>query len=138
MRISALLMTIAVAACSARRTAVLPPTDESVSTGVVVTVHLSNFAFDPSLIRLRSGVPVRLRLVNDSNEGHSFSAPGFFTASLFPPGAAAPLGGTIEVRAHQTVELTVVPRLPGTYDLECTHFLHSLFGMTGSIEITRS
>jgi hypothetical protein len=29
-----------------------------------------------------------------------------------------------------------VPRLPGTYHLECTHFLHSFFGMHGTIEVT--
>jgi plastocyanin len=28
-----------------------------------------------------------------------------------------------------------VPRTPGTYRVECTHFLHSVFGMHGTIEV---
>jgi uncharacterized cupredoxin-like copper-binding protein len=33
------------------------------------------------------------------------------------------------------VELLLTPVVPGTYRLACTHFLHSLFGMTGTIEV---
>jgi uncharacterized cupredoxin-like copper-binding protein len=138
MRITALLMMSALAACSARHPATISPAVVPVGSGGVVIVHLSNFAFDPSLIRFRAGVPVRLRLVNDSDGGHDFSAPAFFAASSFAPGVPAPPNGTVQVAPHQSVELDLVPREPGTYDLECTHFLHSLFGMTGTIEITRS
>jgi hypothetical protein len=34
------------------------------------------------------------------------------------------------------VEIALVPRAPGKYRLECTHFLHSLFGMHGLVEVT--
>src|SRR6202044_2103775 len=47
----------------------------------IVTVRLSNFAFDPNYLRLKAGVPIRLQLVNESNGGHDFSAPAFFAAS---------------------------------------------------------
>jgi plastocyanin len=103
--------------------------------GETITVRLSSFAFDPDHLRLKAGLPVRLRLVNESSGGHDFSAPGFFSASSFPPGASAPPDGEVAVGSHQTVEIEVVPRTPGSYRLECTHFLHSFFGMHGTIEV---
>ncbi len=96
------------------------------------TIRLSNFAFEPQEIRLRVGVPVLLQLANESSGGHNFSAPGFFAASKFPTGSAPP-AGVVEVPAKREVEVTVVPVTPGTYRVECTHFLHALFGMTGQI-----
>ena len=101
---------------------------------VVVTIRLSNFAFDPHQVRLHSGVPVTLHLVNDSSGGHNFSAPAFFAASAYPSGTP-PLGGKVEVAARESVDITVVPGAAGTYRVECTHFLHSLFGMTSSITV---
>jgi plastocyanin len=101
----------------------------------IITVRLSNFAFDPNHLRLKAGVPVRLRLVSESNGGHDFSAPGFFAASSFPPGLSAPPDGNVAVASHQTVVIAVVPRTPGAYRLECTHFLHSILGMHGTVEV---
>jgi plastocyanin len=106
-----------------------------INAGETITVRLSNFAFTPDHLRLKAGVPVQLRLVNESGGGHDFSAPAFFVASTFPSGASAPPDGDVVVGSHQTVEMTVVPRTPGTYRLECTHFLHSFFGMHGTIEV---
>jgi uncharacterized cupredoxin-like copper-binding protein len=100
-----------------------------------ITVRLSNFAFDPEHLRLKVGVPVRLRLVNESSGGHDFSAPAFFAASGFLPGGSAPSNGEVAVESHQTVEIALVPRAPGTYHLECTHLLHNFFGMHGSVEV---
>jgi hypothetical protein len=34
------------------------------------------------------------------------------------------------------VDIALVPRQAGTYQLRCTHTLHDLFGMTGAIEVT--
>ena len=101
-----------------------------------ITVRLSNFTFEPNRLRLKVGVPVRLRLVNESGGGHDFSAPAFFAASNFPPGFSAPPGGEVAVGSHQTVEIAVVPRIPGSYRFECTHFLHSFFGMHGVVDVT--
>jgi hypothetical protein len=42
----------------------------------------------------------------------------------------------VEVGSHQTVEVAMVPRSPGKYPLTCTHFLHGLFGMEGTVEVT--
>lgn len=102
-----------------------------------IVIRLSNFAYDPDPLRLRAGVPVRLRLVNESSSGgHNFVAAAFFAASAFPPGVAPPPDGTVEVAAGATAELILTPRVPGTYKVRCTHFLHSLFGMTGTVVVS--
>jgi len=95
---------------------------------------LSNFAFTPKLLQLRVGVPVR-HMVNDSSGGHSFSAPAFFAASTYPSGTPS-RDGKVELAAHASADVTLVPRTGGTYKVECTHFLHSLFGMTGTIVVS--
>ncbi|HXA22312.1 MAG TPA: cupredoxin domain-containing protein [Acetobacteraceae bacterium] len=136
MRITARpILVIVLAACSAnpRGTTQQPatPTDN----GETITIRLSNFAFDPEQIRLKAGVPIRLRLVNESDGGHNFSAPAFFAASSFLPGLSVPPNGTVEVGSHQTVEIALVPGTPAAYPIECTHFLHSVFGMNGTLEV---
>lgn len=102
-----------------------------------IIIHLSNFEFNPSQLRLRVGVPVHLQLVNDSGGGHNFSAPAFFAASIVQAGIP-PHDGTIDVPAGGHVDITLIPRVPGTYKLKCLHFLHSLFGMTGTITVEPS
>ena len=79
--------------------------------GEVVTVLLSNFAFDPDHIRLQVNKPVRLRLVNESSGGHSFSAPAFFAASSFPSDSSAPGDGVIEVASRQKTEIALVDKV---------------------------
>jgi uncharacterized cupredoxin-like copper-binding protein len=68
--------------------------------------------------------------------GATASAPPalFLLASAFPDGAP-PAGGKVELGPGQSQDLLLVPRAPGTYKLECTHFLHGLFGMTGTIVV---
>ena len=100
-----------------------------------VTVRLSNFSFDPEILTLKAGVPVTLTLVNDSSGAHDFSAPAFFAASSLQPGSQVTADGRVAVDANQTVAVTLVPRTPGTYPLECTHFLHDTFGMHGTIQV---
>jgi hypothetical protein len=39
--------------------------------------------------------------------------------------------------AGQIVDLTVIPRGPGTYPVECIHLLQAHFGMTPSIDVVR-
>lgn len=123
-----LVMTLAVA---------LAPVAGRAQSPDIVTIRLSNFAFTPHQVQLHSGVPVRLHLVNDSSGGHNFSAPAFFAVSTYPSGSPPP-NGKVEIAAGGSVDITVVPGAAGTYRVECTHFLHSLFGMTGVIVVTGS
>ncbi|MGC1407708.1 MAG: cupredoxin domain-containing protein [Acetobacteraceae bacterium] len=108
-----------------------PSRDEPAET---VTIQLSNFAFNPDRLRLHVGVPIRLHLENTSSGGHNFSAPALFAASILPPGSP-PENGKIEVAGRSSMDITLTPRAPGTYKVECTHFLHSLFGMTATIVV---
>ena len=129
------LLVIVLAACSGKPTGIAQRTVILLADGETITVRLSTFAFDPEQIRLKAGVPVRLRLVNESDGGHNFSAPTLFIASSFLPGSSVPSNGAVEVRSHQTVEIALVPGAPAVYPLECTHFLHSVFGMHGTVEV---
>jgi uncharacterized cupredoxin-like copper-binding protein len=135
MQITRLLLLIAFAACSAKPTGPDQRTAVPLADGNTITVELSSFAFDPEQIRLKTGVPILLRLVNESDGGHNFSAPTFLAASSFLPGSSIPSNGAVDVGPHQTVEIAVVPGAPAAYPLECTHFLHSAFGMHGTIEV---
>jgi uncharacterized cupredoxin-like copper-binding protein len=135
MRIVIPTLVVTLAGCSAQPSTGTGPATRDTSGGGTITVVLSNFSFDPDHIRLRVGQPVRLHLVNESNGSHNFSSPTFFAVSTFPSGLSAPPNGAVEVAALQTVDIALVPRQPGTYQLRCTHTLHDLFGMTGAIEV---
>jgi plastocyanin len=102
-----------------------------------VTIRLASFSFTPDQLQLRVGVPIRLHFVNVSSGGHNFSAPEFFGASIFPSGSP-PEDGTVEVASGSSVDVTLIPNLPGTYPFKCTHLLHSMFGMSGTIVVTAS
>ena len=101
----------------------------------VVTVELSNFKFSPKIMHLRAGVPVLLRLHNAAGGGHSFSAPQFFSAAKLSSQATALVhDGTVEIPAHSTVDIGLVPST-GNYRLKCSHTFHSTFGMKGAIRV---
>ena len=100
-----------------------------------VIVRLSSFDFSPSVIRLRAGVPVVLRLVNAGSGGHNFAAPAFFAAARIEPQSAPRIRrGAIELRGGESAEIGLVPAA-GRYRLRCTHFLHPALGMTGEIVV---
>jgi plastocyanin len=100
-----------------------------------VDVALSSFDFTPSTIRLRAGQPVTLHLSNTSGGGHNFAAAQFFAAARLAPGSAPRVRrGAVEVRSHQSVDVTLVPAA-GHYRLRCSHTLHSTFGMNGEIVV---
>jgi len=128
-------LVVALAGCGPRAAPVVQSTAPASNAAQTVTIVLTNFAFTPDHLTLRVGVPVRLRLVNQSDGGHDFSAPALLAASSFPAGSTAPVGGKVEVDSHQTAEVALTPSVPGSYPIECTHFLHSVFGMTATIQV---
>ena len=100
-----------------------------------VAVQLSNFKFGPSAIHLKAAQPVTLHLQNASGSGHNFSAPQFFAhANVDPRSAALVHNGTVEVKGHQSVDISLIPTA-GTYPLKCSHTLHAAFGMKGTIRV---
>lgn len=97
------------------------------------TIDLTNFKFTPAQIALKANQPIVLLIRNDSSGGHSFSAPAFFAAARVDPASAALVrNGKIEVPSHATVRVALTPAT-GQYPLKCSHFLHSSFGMNGTI-----
>ena len=101
-----------------------------------VTVRLSDFAFTPDHLAFEAGAPVRLTLVNAGSGTHDFAAPRFFATVAYRQGTDPVAGGDLTLKAGKTAELDLVPAQPGTYPLECTEFLHAIFGMTGTIVVT--
>jgi uncharacterized cupredoxin-like copper-binding protein len=101
-----------------------------------VTVKLTDFDFSPSQLTFQSGQPVKLVLANNGSGLHDFSAPAFFAASSFRQGGAVPAGGKIAVGQDKTAEIDLVPGAAGQYPLECTEFLHTMLGMTGTITVS--
>jgi uncharacterized cupredoxin-like copper-binding protein len=100
-----------------------------------VTVHMSDFTFAPSHLALRAGTPSRLLLVNDSGSEHRFAASALFAVSTFGPGSAPATGDGVTVPAHGSAEVQIVPAKPGSYPFECSEPLHSIMGMSGSIDV---
>jgi uncharacterized cupredoxin-like copper-binding protein len=101
-----------------------------------VTVQLTDFDFTPSQLSFQAGQPVRLVLVNSGSDLHDFSAPAFFAAASFRPDGTVPAGGKIAVAKDKTAEVDLVPGTAGQYPLDCTEFLHTMLGMTGTIDVT--
>ena len=105
------------------------------SSGPVVEVDLSSFKFTPTKVELKAGQPNTLTLVNKSSGGHNFSASEFFAAAdVAPQDAGRIKKGAVEVGKGETVAIHLVPKA-GQYELKCSHFGHSTFGMTGVIVV---
>ncbi len=99
-----------------------------------INVSLTSYAFSPSTITLKAGNTYRLHLSDDASKGHNFSAPEFFAASTVAPEDQARIkDGAVELDGGEAADITVTPQKPGTYPLRCTHFMHSMMGMTGQI-----
>lgn len=98
-------------------------------------VELSNFDFVPREIHLHAGQATTLVLANLASGGHDFSAPDFFAAARVEPAdAALVVDGEVDVPAKQTRTIHLVPAA-GTYKLSCTHTMHAMFGMKGTIVV---
>ncbi len=96
-------------------------------------VRLSSFDIEPRTMRLRAGEPLRLRLVNISEQPHSFDADGFFAAAqLRPREAKAVRGGKVTVPPGSVREILLVPRA-GRYSAHSGSLFNRVLGMTSRI-----
>jgi uncharacterized cupredoxin-like copper-binding protein len=101
-----------------------------------VSIELSSFKFTPSTLELQSGRPYRLHLTNSSSGGHDFAAKEFFAAStISQEDQAKAKGGKLGLKSGESADIRLVPGTAGSYALRCTHFMHSTFGMTGTITV---
>lgn len=104
------------------------------SRSAAVEIVLKSFSFTPDTLHLRAGVPVRLT-IRDEKGGHNFAAPAFFKgARIAPEDAGKVHGGKIELEGGEAVTIRLIPAA-GSYKLTCTHFLHTSFGMKGTIVV---
>ena len=100
-----------------------------------IRVSLTSYAFSPATITLKAGTSYRLHLINDSKKGHDFTAADLFAASTVAPADKAKLedDSEVEVDPGQSTDITLTPNRAGTYSLSCSHFLHTMLGMKGTI-----
>jgi plastocyanin len=100
-----------------------------------VTISLSDYAFAPAEINLKAGTAYRLHFTNAGTKDHDFTAPEFFAAAQIAPDDQIKVKrGTVAIDKGQEVEVTVMPGA-GNYKVSCTHFMHSMMGMHGTIAV---
>jgi hypothetical protein len=98
-------------------------------------VLLTTYDIAPEEIRLKADRPVRLRFVNTSNQGLTFSAGGFFKAAqMRRRDGRVVKDGAIAVPPLATETVVLVPK-KGRYKVRGGTFVHRLLGMRGRIVV---
>ncbi len=102
-----------------------------------ITVSLTNYAFTTTTLTLKTGETYRIHFSNDSSKSHDFSAREFFQATTVAAADKSKLedGDEVELEERQSADITLTPNHAGTYPVTCTHFMHSMLGMTGQIVV---
>ena len=101
-----------------------------------LTVEMSNFKFNPSVLTLTRGHSYVLHFVNSASGGHDFVAKEFFASATIAPEDRSKLKkGEVELSGGESADVHLVATTPGTYKSHCSHFMHSSFGMTGQIVV---
>jgi len=96
-------------------------------------VLLHPFAYEPRLIRLEAGRPVRLHFVNNGRATLSFSAPAFFRAARVRGRDAGVVArGSIRLAPGERRTVALVPA-PGRYRARSAILAHRLRGMSAVI-----
>ena len=115
----------------------LGATGGAVAQGVTpLTVTLTDYAFTPGTLDLKTGTAYQLHFVNSGSKDHNFSAPEFFAAAQIAPDDQAKVTkGQVGLGAGQSVDINVTPGGAGTFAVECTHFMHKMMGMHGNIVV---
>ena len=115
----------------------LVPLDEALAqTAEPISITLTNYAFTPSALNLKSGMTYHLHFINSGSKDHNFSAPQFFAAAQVAPEDQAKVEkGRVALEGGQSLDITVTPDHPGTFAVECTHFMHKMMGMHGNIVV---
>ncbi|HST37431.1 MAG TPA: cupredoxin domain-containing protein [Allosphingosinicella sp.] len=98
-------------------------------------ILLRPFAYEPNVIRLGAGQPVKLRFVNNGRTTLGFSAPAFFAAARIRPHDRAFLrGGEVRLAPGDWVTIALVPA-PGRYRVRSRNLAHRLLGMSATIVV---
>lgn len=107
-----------------------------------IGIVLTEYAFAPSTLVLREGVPYKLEIINKGMMKHYFTAESFFKAiatrkvqSNADGEIKAPYFTALEVFPGRSLDLYFIPVKKGSYDLKCTIEGHTEKGMVGHIVI---
>jgi plastocyanin len=101
-----------------------------------LSVELSNFKFTPSELRLKRGTPYRIHFSNISSGGHDYVAKEFFDEATIDPEDKAKLSrGGIDLDRGQSIDIRLIANRAGSYKSRCTHFMHSMMGMSGTVVV---
>jgi hypothetical protein len=96
-------------------------------------VRLSSYDIEPRTMRFRAGEPLRLRLVNVSQQAHSFDAGGFFaSAEVRGRESRSVRGGKVTVPPNDVREILLVPKA-GRYSAHAGSLLSRVLGMSSRI-----
>lgn len=118
-----------IAAATAAFASVQPPSDS----GAPIEIILADFSFTPAALTLKADKPVTLRFTNRGSGGHDFTARAFFKAATMDAATRRGIAkGKIALDKGARREITLTPAR-GRYTVHCSHFLHSGFGMKGTI-----
>lgn len=107
-------------------------------------IELGEMFFEPKDITLEAGQPYVLELVNTGKVTHEFTAAEFFRSvatrkvETESSEVKVPFFTEIEVFAGKTVELFVIPIMPGSFEMLCLIPGHREAGMEGTITVTGS
>jgi len=98
-------------------------------------IILHPFQYEPRLIRLDAGRPVKLHFVNNGRATLSFSAPAFFRAArVRGRDARALAGGSLRLAPGERRTIALVPA-PGRYRARSANLAHRLRGMSALIVV---
>jgi len=113
--------------------AVAPSTAQDWTSAPEYDVLLTSFEIQPGLIRLKAAEPVRLRFVNNSEQPHSFSAPGFFAhARLRGRDRERVRGGAVLAPPLSETTIMLVPAA-GRYPARGDNLFRRMLGMRATI-----
>ena len=107
-----------------------------------MTIELNEMSFTPNDIIMEAGKPYIMTLTNIGAVKHEFTASEFFRtvatrkAQTAQSEVKVPFFTEIEVFAGQSVDLYLIPLIPGTYELKCEIEGHFEAGMFGTITVT--
>ena len=126
-------------ACSLALGAVLLPASARAQAPLIVRVEMQEFAFHPATIRLTSGRPVRLVLVNEGQIAHQFETAYLHALSVRVVGdvlsAEAPGLDAIRLNPGGTARVEFLPRGKGRFVFACTIEGHKEAGMLGYLDV---
>ena len=98
-------------------------------------ILLRPWDYDPPVIRLEAGRPVKLRFLNQGQATFSFSAPAFFrSARVRSQDAGAVNDGHLRLAPGEARTIALVPAR-GHYRARSGNLIHRLLGMSASIVV---